>query len=364
MQAHPEEAETQPQSHLEPHTEVREEKSPVAKDAERSELKDDAQVRTQSGEAEPQSEPPSNKRSPVAESDLKKDDDQSGGANVSTKRRKRAKTFLVVFMGHSGSTAFTTEIRSHSEFEVELLEPLEHGEYEFDTEKAIVLAREIMDRGIEQGKIPGFKIRPFHVSNKPELWREFAKEYDTRIIWQYRENIVKQAIGEYRNRVLNDTSVVEGLMLGEEPCKKGSGQICKFKIGDFGKLHDLMNDFSTSDELLTGAVRTFRRDNEMHVVRYEDYLYDREKTMRSTFDFLGVDYEDTRPGRQKASPDSLCDMVINFQDLCDRFVQCQLWRPYLTDDKNDCRCEPGRWQPFDPTFCFRNAWYQKKVIRK
>ncbi|PXF47977.1 hypothetical protein BWQ96_02363 [Gracilariopsis chorda] len=275
-------------------------------------------------------------------------------------RRSRAKTFLVVFMGHSGSTAFTTELREHSEFLVEKLEPLDHDEYEFNTNLALQQAEQIMDRGIQQGKIPGFKIRPFHILNKPQLWKDFVRAYDCRIIWQYRENIIKQAIGEYRSRYLNDTSVIEGLSPDEKPCDPSSDQRCTFRIDDMRFLHSLMNSMSSSDELLANAVRALGRNEDMSIVRYEDYLYRRERTMRETFDFLGVDWQQTAPQRQKASPDNLCKMVKNFQDVCDRFLPCLLWRPYLYDDVNNCRCKPGNWTNFDPSFCKRNSWFQGK----
>ncbi|CAN8075698.1 unnamed protein product [Agarophyton chilense] len=274
-------------------------------------------------------------------------------------RRSRAKAFLVVFMGHSGSTAFITELRTHSDFLVEKLEPLDHHEYQRDTDLAFEYAKQLMDRGIEQGKIPGFKIRPYHILNKPELWKQFVADYDCRIIWQYRENVIKQAIGEYRHRYLNDSSVIEGLSPNQEPCDPTSDQKCTFRIDDMRFLHSLMNTMSNSDELLSSAVRTLERNEDMSIVKYEDYLYNRQRTMKETFDFLGVDWQETAAQRKKASPDNLCKMVKNFQDVCDHFLPCQLWRPFLYDDVNDCRCKPGNWKNFDPSFCKRDAWFQK-----
>eukprot|EP00178_Gracilaria_changii_P019949 TRINITY_DN578_c0_g3_i1.p1 TRINITY_DN578_c0_g3~~TRINITY_DN578_c0_g3_i1.p1 ORF type:complete len:439 (-),score=74.08 TRINITY_DN578_c0_g3_i1:271-1587(-) len=278
--------------------------------------------------------------------------------HTNSARRTRAKTFLVVFMGHSGSTAFITELQTHSEFVVEKLEPLDHHEYARNTDLAYEHAKELMDRGIEKGKIPGFKIRPYHILNKPELWRKFVRDYDCRVIWQYRENIVKRAIGEYRNRYLNDSSVVEGLLPNQKACEAGSDQKCTFRIEDMRFLHSIMNSMSSSDELLSSAVRSLERNEDMSIVKYEDYLYRRERTMKETFDFLGVDWQETAAQRKKASPDNLCKMVTNFQEVCDRFLPCQLWRPFLYDDVNDCRCGAGDWKNFDASFCKRDAWYQ------
>ena len=273
-------------------------------------------------------------------------------------KRTRAKAFLVVFLGHSGSTAFTTELRQHSDFIVEKLEPLEHDEFQFDTDKALKRARELMNKGIRKGKIPGFKIRPNHINARPKDWQKFVQEYDARIIWQFRENILKQAVGEYRNRVLNDSSVVEGLRMVEKPCAKGSGQKCRFKVDNFEALHNLMNSFSVNDDLLGKAVRNLDRSEDMTIVRYEDYLYDRLGIMGEVFDFLGVEYENTAAQRVKASPDSLCDMVSNFVELCEHFYYCSLWRPFLEDRRNGCQCLPPDPKKFKTEFCKRDAWYQ------
>lgn len=276
----------------------------------------------------------------------------------SRRRRSRAKSFLVVFMGHSGSTAFTSELRSHPNITVDQMEPLDHGAEENDTDLALQTARALLDTGIARGKIPGFKIRPYHIRQQPGRWRDLAREYDARIFWQYRENVVKQAVGEYRHRVLNDSSVIEGLRVDQTACEKGSAQRCRFRVEDMGVMHKLMNQFSLNDELVSEAVRSLQRDGQTMIVRYEDYLYERSRTLREAFDFLGVDYSDTEADRKKASPDSLCDMVSNFQQLCDTFVQCQMWRLYFIDEKNDCRCQPSGAEVFQKKYCYRNVWFQ------
>ncbi|PXF44259.1 hypothetical protein BWQ96_05963 [Gracilariopsis chorda] len=97
-------------------------------------------------------------------------------------RRSGAKTYLVVFVGHSGSTAFVTELRTQFEFLVEKREPVYHHEYHRDTDLAYKYAKELMDRGTQKGEIPGFKIRRYHILNKPELWKQFVKEYGCRVI--------------------------------------------------------------------------------------------------------------------------------------------------------------------------------------
>lgn len=275
------------------------------------------------------------------------------------RRHSRAKSFLIVFMGHSGSTAFSTELHEHSDLIIESFEPLDHGKIEINTTLALQRGKELMESGIAKGKIPGFKMRPLHILNQPEAWKKFVRDYDCRIIWQYRENLIKKAVGEYRNRYLNDTSVIEGLRRGQKPCEKGTNQICTFRIENMKFFVSLLNGMTISDDLLSNAVRGLERDKDLLVVNYENYLYHRERTMRETFDFLGVDWQSTVPQRIKASPDNLCIMVTNFQDLCDKLFPCQLWRPFLEDELNNCRCKPVNWSKFDSSYCKRDVQYQK-----
>lgn len=284
-------------------------------------------------------------------------EDSSGALDIST-QRSRAKSFLIVFMGHSGSTAIATELREHGDFEIEELEPLDHGEFQHDTDKALKKGRVMFEKAIANGKIPGFKLRPTHIRRNPEAWQAFTKEFDTRIVWQFREHVLKQAVGEYRKDFLNDSSATEGLRVSQVPCEAGSGQLCRFKVENMVGLHKLMNEFTSNDELLSEAVRFLERDEDTTQLMYEEYLYRREETMRGLYDFLGVEHHNTTPMRLKASPDNLCSLVSNYQELCDHFYHCQLWRPFLNDAINDCRCKPPNRLRFNRDLCVRTAWFQ------
>lgn len=123
---------------------------------------------------------------------------------------KRARTFPAIFSGHRGSTAIMSELREHSQVLVEKFEPVDHQQV-FNTTEALEIAHDYFDREIAHGKVPGFKIRPTHIKVAPERWRTLAKQYGSRIIWQYGMNLFKASVGEYTNRYLNNTSVIEGL---------------------------------------------------------------------------------------------------------------------------------------------------------
>lgn len=253
---------------------------------------------------------------------------------------KRAKTFLIVFMGHSGSSALLSELRSHSEIYMEIAELVDHQPV-FNSSAALEETDAFFKRGIKKGKVPGFKIRPAHIVNKPNEFRKLAQKYDTRIIWNYRRNLFKASVGEYANRYLNDTSVVEGLrenVTMEERCKRGAG--CRFRIDNFKFLHDTIRQKVKSHHAILDAVNLISgRERCVREVPYEDYLYDRENVMVDLQSFLGLREEDTKPSRFKATRDSLCEVVENWDELCENFYGCFVWQKMLEDVRNDCYCK-------------------------
>lgn len=257
---------------------------------------------------------------------------------------ERAKAFIMVFMGHSGSTAIITELMNHSQVHVAEKEPLDH-QSSFNTTEALQIARGIFDNGVQLDKTVGFKMRPQHILAQPEAWRQLVAEYDARIIWQYRKNLFKAAIGEYTNRYLNDTSVVEGLeknLSREERCRIGAG--CSFRIENFHFLHENLRSMIRSQRLITQAVATLSTDS-LHAgtpcvreMPYEDYLYDRDAFMSDLKRFLGLGRESTAPARFKATSDNMCEVVENWDELCDKFYGCVLWQHMLDDPRNECYC--------------------------
>lgn len=266
---------------------------------------------------------------------------------------KPAKTFLVIFMGHSGSSAIMSELESHSQTFTETKEPVDHYEYELNTTLALKYSRDFFNRGVASGKIPGFKMRPNHIRKAPEAWAALAREFDTRIVWQYRDNILKQAVGEYSYKYLNDTSVLEGLRKEDvkNRCHQGVG--CSFDIDNFDFFHQTLTHCLHNDLAITRGVHLIaNRRSCVHALPYEDYLYDREKAMHSLRSFLGLRYEVTSPKRHKATSDNLCEVVTNWKELCVNFYGCHVWRHMFVDQRNVCSCDfsTGHVKYCDSTF--------------
>lgn len=252
----------------------------------------------------------------------------------------RAKSFLILFMGHSGSTALLSEMTQHSSIMGSPTgpEPIDHFEYEQNTSLAVSFTRQFLAEGIAAGKVPGFKLRPTHITNDPEAFRAIIKDFGVRLIWNTRGNLLKQAVGEYRYRYLKDLSVIEGLRDGEtleERCPDGS---CAFNVSNVRFFHDVLRDLANNDRLVEEAVTALGLDGCVLPVPYEEYLYGREVTMARIYRFLGLPVEDHPPNRQKATHDSMCMSVSNMEVLCDAFYACPDLRWMFDDWRTGCKC--------------------------
>lgn len=74
-------------------------------------------------------------------------------------------------------------------------------------------------------------------------------------------------------------------------------------------------------------------------IPYEDYLYDRVEAMSDIMQFLGLRHEPTKPDRFKATSDSMCEAIENWDEVCDKLYGCVLWQHMLEDVRNGCYCK-------------------------
>lgn len=133
---------------------------------------------------------------------------------------------------------------------------------------------------------------------------------------------------------------MEGLrknMTKEERCKLGAG--CTIEIENFYFLHRLLRETYASDRRIREAVNLITDGGTcIHPLPYEEYLYNRENSMRDLQRFLGLNREDHKPSRYKATTDNMCEVVKNWDELCANFYGCIAWRPLLDDPRNNCGC--------------------------
>lgn len=251
----------------------------------------------------------------------------------------RAKSFLIVFMGNSGSTAISLDLSNHPEVYVEKLEMVDQNGMDNATE-ALEDTRRFFEEGARQGKVPGFKIRPKHVKKEPEKWAALMREFDTRLIWQYRKNTLKSALTSYIKYDIGDELNVGGLMRNitwEERCKTGKG--CSHKV-DFDTFYDrLRGHVEWTDNVVDTAKILDDGRGCVWEAPYEEYLADRDQFVDGLQRFLGIERRYVKQERWKGTSDALCEVVENWDELCEKLYGCVVWQPMLEDPKNGCYCE-------------------------
>lgn len=257
----------------------------------------------------------------------------------------RAESWLMVFMGHSGSSAMHSQIVQHPDVTGTFVpEAVDHNELEDNTTAALAFTRNLFEQGRRTGKVIGFKLRPRHILRRPKEWAALVRKYNTRILWNFRENGFKSAAGEYKLKHFNDKTVVEGLrkeMNRTEICKLTK---CSFPVDDMDNFHHLLKKFTTHERLVTRAVKILD-DGKGCVLPlpYERYLFNSQEVVKDIFAFLGVSYIHKPPKRFKSTSDNLCSLIENWDELCGNFFHCIAWRPMMVDYRYNCGCtlKPG-----------------------
>lgn len=211
---------------------------------------------------------------------------------------------------------------------------------EYNTTKALEHTRRFFQQGIAMGKIPGFKIRPFHIHNDPDKWAALVKQFDTRLIWQYRKNTVKSALTSYIKYEGGDDQNVGGLktnMTLSERCKVGNG--CKYTV-DIDAFYDRLVGHLDWTNTVTEAVRVLDAGRGcVWEGPYEDYLEDRDLFNDNVQRFLGIQQTPVPQERWKGTSDAICDVVQNWDEMCEKLYGCVVWQPLLEDPKNGCFCD-------------------------
>jgi len=211
-----------------------------------------------------------------------------------------------------------------------------------DDEAEVRFTRGFMSDCVKVGKVGGFKMNPTPIKRNPEPWKQIAADFETGVIWNYRENMFKRSVGRFPPCFLDDDVSVAGVKAGmsrEERCKQGVG--CTFKV-DVEKLHSLMVRSKILFDDMHQAVKELTvnagRPACVLKVPYEDYLYHPTETILQMEKFLGLKPYITETWRAKATSDNMCEVIENFEEVCAAFRECSLWGQMLEDPKNNCSC--------------------------
>lgn len=260
----------------------------------------------------------------------------------------QAQTFLMIFQGHSGTTAIMTALKQHSQTNITGLEPVDHPPFTLSsgatnptlTKQAAEHVESLFTAGSAASLTTGFKIRPTHILKNPSLFKSIVQRYKTRIIWSYRSNIFKQAVGDYRIREYGDLKSYEGLkVLDNGSVESSPDRPQSFAVTKMDTFRSMVRSRANADRMVLWAVRAVMHDGCVLPVSYEGFLKAPEVTLRQITAFLGLNVsEPIAPLRAKANHDSLCDLVDNYEQLCKEFFGCSELRWMLDDTEHGCSC--------------------------
>lgn len=260
----------------------------------------------------------------------------------------RAKAFLLVFMGHSGSTAIMSSLQQHTDTFVTGFEPVDHGVYITESLReaslrAVKYTYGFFRNGTMINKTAGFKIRPRNIAARPQSFKKVVSMFNARIIWSYRTNVFKQAVGTYSIKYLGDRQAYEGIKTDREGNALNSTGLenrkTRFRVHNMDALHEILMGRVAGDMQVAAALNKISPDGCVLPVSYESFLSKPDVTMQRIQRFLGVNMNESHPAlRAKATKDSLCDVVENWADVCEAFFGCVQWRWMLDDYENGCTC--------------------------
>ena len=78
--------------------------------------------------------------------------------------------FVVLFVGHSGSSALMQQLAWHPAVRVQGFEPLDDPRQPMSDEDALAYADSLWSQARARGHTAGFKMRPAHIRRHPANW--------------------------------------------------------------------------------------------------------------------------------------------------------------------------------------------------
>uniref|UniRef100_A0A7S2ZIN3 Sulfotransferase domain-containing protein n=1 Tax=Rhodosorus marinus TaxID=101924 RepID=A0A7S2ZIN3_9RHOD len=276
------------------------------------------------------------------------------------KNKKPARSFFIIMTSHAGSTALISQLVEHPQVywdrgpdAVGTFEPMNQPKFRAksgNVTAGIEWIREYFTMVLEKGKMPGFKLGILPVLKYPEEFKKIIDEFDTKIIFNYRRDHLKRAIGRYAYHYLGDktsigginTNSEEGLHALEDRCSTGVG--CSYEITNMANLHCIMTRSWKAHQYKVDGIKKIS-DGCVLEEPYEDYLNYPTDVYHQSLDFLGLERVDTSAAREKGTSDKICEVVENFAELCAAFAECPAWNESLLNREDGCSCDDYKYTP-------------------
>lgn len=254
-------------------------------------------------------------------------------------RQLRAESFVLLFVTHSGSTALLTALEKNRRIRfagtaANNHEPIDHAPQKSDHDGALRQAERFFKDMRKRGIVGGLKMKPYHILARPTEWGALFDRYSTRIIWMFRGNLFKQAVGEYDIIVRGERIRFGGYKIDKTAHKKK-----RFSVDNMQALHKILLWRRGCNNDLERAVIASGEDRCILPMSYEAFSASPAVQIERAQKFLGLEVmPGLTPGRRKVGKDSLCAMVSNWNDVCAAFYGCDEWRAMMEDTVNECSC--------------------------
>ena len=309
-------------------------------------------------------------------------------------------SWIMIFMGHSGSSALTEQFGSHPNVHITGYEPVDRG---FSTANALNYTERVFYEARVQSarsvrRVAGFKMRPEHILAAPARWAELVHRHSTAIFWTDDANLLRSAINSLANiaivrklcatsiHVLAKLSIPQDMLLpcmqGRDARQDGSGsegrrsrryptntarasylqflatgshrteisaliaKVLPVTI-DIASLAGEVLANAQSNRNIAAAVRALQgsaHDDTVLRVTYHDFLSNRNATVADMHRHVSVDptlgrLNATALDFQPPTTAGSCVRISNWADVCQFFGAC-LQFAWMLDhsESNGCHC--------------------------
>ena len=123
-------------------------------------------------------------------------------------------SYLMIFFGHSGSSALVEQFTNHPHVRASGYEPIDHG---MGDDEAFNYTADLFKQAqADRNVVVGFKMRPRHILSQPDRWRALVREHRTRVIWQEDMKCVRGELNGLVNAAVEcklcQTGIIEAVM--------------------------------------------------------------------------------------------------------------------------------------------------------
>lgn len=223
--------------------------------------------------------------------------------------------FILLTRSRTGSNMLSSLLKNHPNIDVhgEIFSRLEGRDY-----------KDILKEGFAKQpfyiKAAGFKIFYYHPLDDPSsvLWNDLVNMDGLHVVQLKRRNVL-------RSLVSSKIATRQNVWLSTR--SDASKGVADRRVSLSSK--ELTEGFEATRKWISQAESMFS-EHPMLTLYYEDLVVNSESNIKRAFDFLGVDYCPVSTVLKRQNPESLRDLISNFDELNETFRSTE-WRSYFED---------------------------------